>query len=62
MTPGDVKDAFRTHERTRTARRAGSNKTSMDRTWPESARQSWRLLPLRGWRNAKVQQILPGGA
>ena len=29
---------------------------------PESARELCGLLPLRGWRNAKVQQILPGGA
>jgi hypothetical protein len=27
----------------------------------ESARESWRLLPLRGWSNAKEHPILPGG-
>ncbi len=28
----------------------------------ESARETWRLLPLRGWSNAKEHPILPGGA
>jgi hypothetical protein len=28
----------------------------------ESARELCGLLPLRGWRNAKAQPILPGGA
>ena len=27
----------------------------------ESARESWRLLLLRGWSNAKDHPILPGG-
>jgi hypothetical protein len=28
----------------------------------ESDRDLCGLLPLRGWRNAKVHQVLPGGA
>jgi len=28
----------------------------------ESARESWRLLPLRGWSNAKEIPLPPGGA
>jgi catechol 2,3-dioxygenase-like lactoylglutathione lyase family enzyme len=29
---------------------------------PESARESWRLLPLRGWSNAKEIPVSPRGA
>ena len=28
----------------------------------ESARETWRLFPLRGWSNAKDNPVLPGGS
>ena len=56
---GDILDAIVQEGRCRACGTPWDRVVKVD---GESARELCGLLPLRGWRNAKVQQILPGGA